>query len=160
MAHSKRLVRQETVHRLFWISIFLKGLDGTLEVIGGIALFVIGNGAIMRTIQLLTAPELAEDPHDLIANALRGWFSHLSTDTKNFAGAYLFGHGAVKLFLVAGLWREKLWAFPTALAIISAFILYQLYRLSQMPSPSLIVLTLIDLFVIAVIWREYQILKQ
>ena len=152
-------MRRETVHRLFWISIFLKGLDGVLEIMGSVALFLIGNATIMRTIELLTAPELAEDPHDLIANALRGWFGHLSADTKLFASAYLFGHGAVKLFLVAGLWREKLWAFPTALTIMTAFILYQLYRLSQAPSVSLIVLTIIDIFVVAVVWREYQLFR-
>ncbi|MDQ6913812.1 MAG: DUF2127 domain-containing protein [Verrucomicrobiota bacterium] len=149
-------MRRETIHRLFWISIFLKGLDGALEVIGGVTLFFIGNDTFLRLIQLLTAPELAEDPHDLIATALRGWLGHLSTNTKLFASAYLFGHGAVKLFFVAGLWREKLWAFPTALAIITAFVIYQIYRLCQTPSLSLIALTIIDIFIIAMIWREYR----
>lgn len=102
-----------------------------MELAGGILLFVVGNAAITRVITWLTAPELAEDPHDLIANAVVHSLSHLSADTNLFAAAYLFGHGAVKVFFVAGLWREKLWAFPTALSIISAFVLYQLYRLSQ-----------------------------
>lgn len=153
-------VRRETLHRLFWLSLFIKGLDGILELVGGILLLVVGNATITRVLTWLTAPELAEDPHDLIANAVLGFLSHLSADTKLFAAAYLFGHGAVKVFLVAGLWREKLWAFPTALSVILAFVLYQLYRLTQTPSPSLIVLTVIDLFVIVVIWREYQVRKR
>lgn len=153
-------MRRETVHRLFWLSLIIKGLDGILEVAGGILLFAIGHATITRSITWLTAPELAEDPHDLLANFLVHSLHHLSANTRLFAAAYLFGHGAVKVFFVAGLWREKLWAFPTALSIISAFVLYQFYRLLQRPSAGLAVLTVIDLFVIAVIWREYQLRKR
>ena len=96
-------------------------------MIGAVLLFLVGNAALARAIAWLTAPELAEDPNDLIANALRRAFDHLSANAKNFASAYLFGHGIIKLLLVAGLWREKLWAFPIALAIIGAVIVYQLY---------------------------------
>ena len=153
-------MRRQIVHRLFWAGLFIKGLDGILETACSILLFLIGNATITRAIKWLTAPELAEDPHDLIANAIVNSLKHFSTGTRFFAAAYLLGHGAVKLFLVAALWREKLWAFPTALSIISAFAFYQLYRFWHKPSPSLIVLTIIDLFVIAVIWREYQIRRK
>ena len=153
-------MRRETLHRFFWLSLFIKGLDGILELAGGVLLLAVGNATLTRFITSLTAPELAEDPHDLLANAVVHALHHLSADTKLFAAAYLFGHGAVKVFLVAGLWREKLWAFPTALSILSAFVLYQLYRLSQNASASLIALTFIDLFVIAVIWREYRVRKE
>ncbi len=153
-------MRQKTVHRLFWLSLCIKGLDGILGVAGGIILFAIGNATLTRSIMWLTAPELAEDPHDLLANFLAHSLRHLSVNTRLFGAAYLFGHGAVKVFFVAGLWREKLWAFPAALSIISAFVFYQLYRLLQRPSAGLAVLTVIDLFVIAVIWREYQIRKR
>ena len=113
--------------------------------------------AVPRVITSLTAPELVEDPHDLLANGIVHSLNLLSADTRLFAAAYLFGHGAVKLFFVAGLWREKLWAFPTALSLLSAFVLYQVYRLAQRPSPGLMLLTVVDLFVIAVIWREYHV---
>lgn len=153
-------MRRKTVHRLFWLSLVIKGVDGILEIAGGILLFAIGNATITRSIMWLTAPELAEDPHDLLANFLVHSLRHLSVDTRLFGAAYLFGHGAVKVIFVAGLWREKLWAFPAALSIISAFVLYQLYRLLQRPSAGLAVLTVIDLFVIFVIWREYQVRKR
>lgn len=138
---------------------FIEGLDGILELAGGVLLLAVGNGTITHLITWLTAPELVEDPHDLLANAILHSLHHLSADTRVFAAAYLFGHGAVKIFLVAGLWREKLWAFPTALTILSAFVFYQVYRLSQRASPSLLILSVIDLFVIVVIWREYQVRK-
>ena len=150
-------MRRDTVHRLFWLSLIIKGLDGILEIAGGILLFAIGNATITRSIMWLTAPELAEDPHDLLANFLAHSLRHLPDNTRLFGAAYLFGHGAVKVFFVAGLWREKLWAFPTALSIISVFVFYQLYRLLQRPSAGLTVLTVIDLFVIAASWREYQV---
>jgi len=104
----------------------MKGLDGILKLPGGILLFVVGNAAITRLITWLTAPELAEDPHDLIANAVLHSLGQLSVNTKLLAAAYLFGHGSIKVCFVAGLWREKLWPFPAALSVISAFVLYQL----------------------------------
>ena len=152
--------RGETLHRLFWLSLLIKGLDGILELAGGLLLLAIGNGTITRLITWLTAPELLEDPHDLLANAVVHSLHYLSADTRIFAAAYLFGHGAVKIFFVAGLWREKMWAFPPALTILSAFVVYQVYRLSQHASPSLLILSIIDLFVIVVIWREYQVRKR
>lgn len=153
-------MRQTIVRRLFWLSLFIKGLDGILEVTGSILLLVASDAGITRLITWLTAPELAEDPRDLLANAIVRSLSHLSANTRLFMAAYLLGHGAIKVFFVAGLWREKLWAFPTALSVISVFVVYQLYRFSQQPSLSLLVLTIIDLFVIAVIWREYQFKKR
>jgi uncharacterized membrane protein len=44
---------------------------------------------------------------------------------------YLLSHGLVKVLLVAGLLREKLWAYPASLIVLSAFIAYQTYRYSS-----------------------------
>jgi uncharacterized membrane protein len=72
---------------------------------------------------------------------------------------YLLIHGALKLWLVLGLLREKLWYYPTAIAVFSLFIGYQLYRFSFTHSAFLLLITAIDLVVVALTWHEYNYLR-
>ena len=67
---------------------------------------------------------------------------------------------AVKLLLLIGLWREKLWSYPLAIVVFTAFIAYQLYRFSFTHSPSLLLLTLMDFVVIWLTWHEYVTLRR
>ena len=81
-------------------------------------------------------------------------------DTRVFAGVYLVIHGLVKLFLVAGLLRNRLWAYPLSLWFLGVFIAYQCYRYTHTHSLWLVFLTVFDLAVVFLIWREYQWRKQ
>jgi uncharacterized membrane protein len=80
----------------------------------------------------------------------------LSADTRFFVAAYLLGHGLIKILLVAGLWRGKRWVYPVACLVLTAFIGYQVYRLSHHFSTGLCVFTLLDAIIVALIWHEYQ----
>ena len=53
--------------RVFEVGIILKGLDGLLEIAGGILLLVIRPGYLNHLATLLTQHELAEDPRDFVA---------------------------------------------------------------------------------------------
>ena len=77
-----------------------------------------------------------------------------------FVSVYLVAHGVIKIFLVAGLLRKKLWAYPTALWFLGIFILYQLYQFSHTHSLGLLALSAFDLFVASLVWREYRSRKQ
>jgi uncharacterized membrane protein len=144
---------------LFRISVFLKGLHAGLEIVGGIALLTVSPDFIIRLVALLTQDELAEDPHDVIANYLLDAAKHLSVSSKHFMAFYLLGHGVPKIFLVGALLRDKLWAYPIAVIAFAAFILYQLYRFTFTHSMGLIALSLFDLVVIWLIWLEYRALR-
>ena len=67
--------------------------------------------------------------------------------------------GLVKMGLVAGLLREKLWAYPVALAVLGLFFCYQMYRLAHTHSSGLGFFSLLDLIILVLIWREYKSLK-
>jgi len=69
-------------------------------------------------------------------------------------------HGIVKLALVAGLLANRLWAYPASLAVMSLFIVYQLYRFSFTHSAGLIVLSLFDGVVMVLIWHEYRLMRR
>ncbi len=147
---------QQRLHRLFKISIILKGLDGVFEIMGGVLFLVIRPETLNRVVYFFTAHELSEDPHDWIAGIVRHGTAALSPGTQRFASIYLLGHGIIKVLLVAGLWRGKLWAYPTALTVLGAFIIYQVYRLSHTHSVALFAFTVFDLIVVFFIWREYR----
>lgn len=143
----------------FRIAILLKGLDGALEIFGGAVLLTIGPASILRVVAFLTQGELAEDPHDLVANYALQVAQHLSISTEHFAALYLLIHGAIKLVLVGALLRGKIWVYPVAIIVFAAFIAYQLYRFTLTHSVGLIALSIFDLVVISLVWVEYQHLR-
>ena len=61
---------RDLLDRTFEISIIAKGLDGLLELIGGMLLLAVGPSTINHLIVDITQHELSEDPHDLIATRL------------------------------------------------------------------------------------------
>ena len=65
----------------------------------------------------------------------------------------------MKLLLVIGLLRGKLWSYPASLVVLGLFIAYQLYRFSYTQGIGLIVLTVFDVFVMGLIWHEYKLIR-
>jgi uncharacterized membrane protein len=61
---------------------------------------------------------------------------------------------------VASLFRERLWAYPAAIVVFALFIAYQMYRYALGPSISMLVLSVLDVIVIALTWLEYRRLKR
>ena len=53
---------RDLLDQTFEVGIILKGLDGLLEVIGGLLLFVVSPATIDRVVTSLTQHELSEDP--------------------------------------------------------------------------------------------------
>lgn len=141
---------------LFRLSVLLKGLDAILEIAGAIALWLVSPGFIASAVHFLTQDEIAEDPHDLVANWLRHAAARFSFSSEHFMAIYLLAHGLIKIALVAALLRNRLWAYPVAIFVFTGFIAYQLYRFTLTGGLGLIFLTLFDLFLIALIWLEYR----
>jgi uncharacterized membrane protein len=144
-------------HRTFKAGMIFKGLDGGLELIGAACLLVTTRPEIRRAVAWLTREELAEDPTDLIATHAVNMARHLTAGTQHFAAAYLLVHGAIKLTLVVCLLRGLRWMFPVALTVLSAFVGYQIYRWAHGPSWPLGLFTVLDVMVIALIFREWRI---
>ena len=143
--------------KTFKIGLVLKGLDGVLEVIGGILLLFLSPHAIEHIVRMLTAHELREDPHDLIARYLLHTASHITTRTTLFGAIYLLSHGAAKIVLVVLVLLDKLWAYPWLIVLLLAFIAYQLYRITFVHfSVGLAALTVFDAVLVWLTWREYQ----
>lgn len=145
-----------SVDRVFRVSVTLKGIDGALEVIGGVLLLALSPSSIDRLVRTLTQHELSQDPHDFIARHLLQATGGLRHGTTIYAGIYLLSHGLAKVAVVVAVLRGQLWAYPAMIVLLSAFIGYQLYRLYYDVTVGLTLLTIFDAFVAWLTWREYQ----
>lgn len=160
MSIASRLFSDRNLHIAFYISLMLKGLFALSEIAAGVGAFFLTRRLLVSVVQTIVQGELGEDPRDFIANYLLHSAQHFSIGAQHFTGLYLLSHGVVKLWLVAGLLREKLWYYPTAIAVFSAFIAYQLYRFTFTHSAWLLLITLVDAVVIALSWHEYEYLRR
>lgn len=145
------------LRRLFRLSLLLKALFATLEMMVGAALDLLSGDRILLLVRGLTRRELLDDPNDLVANFLMQSAQALSLDQKSAAALYLITHGGIKLFLVINVLREKAWAYPGFMIALSLFIAYQSYQLSHGFSLWLSVLTFFDLFVLVLTFHEYRL---
>lgn len=139
-------MREQRIHQLFVVSLALKGLHALVEIAGGLALALFSTPAILRLIERV-------DPHHWIARS----FTPSEHDYYTF---FFLSHGAINLALVIGLLRQKLWAYPATFAVLTLFIAYQLYRFAHLHDPGLIVLSLLDLIVMALAWHEYRLVRR
>ncbi len=145
--------------KAYEIGIFFKGFDGVLELIGGTLLLVLHPAQIGKITAALTQHELSEDPHDFVATHLLHYSHTLAAGHTVFAALFLLTHGLVKVVLVACLLLNKLWAYPWALAVLGIFLIYQAYQMWVAPSVGMGFLTVIDIVVLWLIWREWQKVK-
>jgi len=151
---------ETTIHLVFQISLWLKALFALTEIAGGIAAWFVTQELLVHVANVVTQGELAEDPHDVVANYLLHSAQQLSIGTRHFTALYLFSHGVIKLWLIVGLLRTRLWYYPTALTVFGLFIVYQLYRFVFTHSYWLLFVTVVDLVVIGLTWHEYRYLAR
>ncbi|MFZ0626961.1 MAG: DUF2127 domain-containing protein [Acidimicrobiia bacterium] len=147
---------EDRVDRAFQVSLWLKGIDGVLELVGGFLLLVVSPENIGSLISFLTRHELSEDPRDFIANYILQQVSKLPKSAALLGGLYLLSHGIIKLVLVVAVLRQRLWAYPWMIAFLIAFIVYQAYRMALSPSVWLGLLTAFDILVVVLTWIEYK----
>lgn len=153
------LFEEKRIHLFFVVSLWSKGAFALSEIIGGIAAFFVTKQFLVNVALWVTQHEFAEDPHDVIANYLLHSVQTLSIGAQDFAAIYLLGHGIIKLWLIVGLLRERIWYYPVALMVFGLFIVYQLYRYSFTHSIWLLLITVIDLIVIGLTWHEWRYLR-
>ena len=136
------------------MGILLKGIDGALQLIGGLLLLFLPPSAIGGVALFLVRGELREDPTDLFANLLLHATRNV-IQSQSLASAFLLVHGVVKLLLIGGLASNRLWSYPAALVVFTGFTLYQGYELAYQPSLFIGTITFLDIIVVILIAVEY-----
>ncbi|CRY55919.1 Predicted membrane protein [Yersinia intermedia] len=155
----KNLFGEQNIHAVFEVSLLLKAILAVMEIIAGILTYFITPQFLLHLLHRITQVEFIEDRGDVVANYLLHAAQSLSISSLHFAAFYLVAHGAIKLWIIVGLWRKKLGYYPMAIVIFSLFIAYQLYRYTFTHSPMLILITLLDVVVIVLTILEYRQLR-
>lgn len=146
--------------RVFDVSIILKGINGVLELLGGVALFFVTVDQIRHLLSWVSAHAIVFRPHSAMAQWIEHLADRLDVDATVFAAWYLILHGVIKVVLVWALLREKLWAYPWMLITLGLFIVYQCYELMVHFSWGMLALTVFDVFIVVLTVREWQLHRQ
>lgn len=143
--------------KAFRVTLYLKGLDGVLEALGGILLLLVKPEQINHLASWLTHDELSEDPHDFLATHILKTAHSITGRVLVFGAIYLLVQGLVKIVLVWQVFKDRVWAYLALIAVVGLFAIYQIYRLIFAKfSVALFLLTLFDLLIIYLTQREYR----
>ncbi|PZF56037.1 DUF2127 domain-containing protein [Curtobacterium sp. MCBD17_034] len=153
---STRTGRGRILDVVFLVGIALKGIDGAAELLLGLPLLFLRPAQISAVAHLLTARELAQDPHDLIAHLILHGAAALGADAALYAAVYLVVHGLVKVVVVIALVRGSERVHPWAIAALAAFLVAQLVEMVVHPSLGVGVLSAFDAAIIVLTWREWR----
>ena len=148
-------MRERRIHQVFVLSVGLKGLHALVEIAGGIALAFFNTDAIIRWLYASS-----EGGPDWVEKTLTSFARTFTGQEHHYYVWFLVSHGLINMALVAGLLRQKLWAYPATFAVLSLFIAYQLYRFTFTHDIGLIVFSALDVVVMALAWHEYGLVKR
>jgi uncharacterized membrane protein len=153
-------LKEKNIHLIFTTSLIFKGVFALFEILAGILAYFVTQQSLLNFVTAITQDELVEDPKDLVANFLLKTARHMSVGSQAFVAFYLLSHGVIKLFLIIGLLRGRLWYYPSSMVVFGLFVAYQLYRFTFTNSFWLMLITIIDVIVIWLTWHEYKYLLQ
>jgi len=148
--------REHVIYDVFVGAIVIKGLNAILEIVLGTLLLF--TDVVEDVVSILVQKELIEDPNSFVATYIQSLLS-TTPQVQSFGALYLLSHGIVKVFLMIGLLRNKLWAYPATIAVLALFITYQMVRYLNTHSILLIFLSVFDAFVVWLVWHEYRRLQ-
>jgi uncharacterized membrane protein len=144
------------VHRAFWWSLFIKGLDGLLQLIGGIAVLVAEPGTLGRTYRYFSRFLVGHRAHNPEADFIREAATSFHISVPILVSIYLLANAAIKLLLVYGLFKERLWVFPAAFVGFGILFSLEAYRISVHFHWGILILMCISIFVITMVALEYK----
>ena len=148
--------RDKDIAWFFDLALILKALNGGLEVLVALLTLVISPSLVIRVTEFITAGEIAQDPDDPVATALRGAAHSFAIHTHYLLALYLALHGAIKVFLVIGIFMKKKIAYPLFMLALAIFGAYEAYRGFVLHEILLQVLSVIDLSILVLTSYEYR----
>lgn len=157
---SKKLYDRSWFERVYKIGIGIKGFDGLVELVAGLALWL--SPSLVHTVLSSLAGEAAEY-HGRVPQFIATNIARVDNDfaqtSLTFLILFLIGHGVVKLALVYALLKEIYRAYPYALAVLGIFLAYQVYALVAHLTIGMVLFTILDVVIIYLVWDEYKKLR-
>jgi len=148
---ARRRSREET---FFKVGIWLKGVNGALELLVGSLLLFSPHRLLNHGVAILVAHGgragiggLFDQAGSSLARVETGF---------SFPVFYLLSHGVVKLFLAICLLRDARWAYPVSLGVFGLLLAYELYRVATQPSLLLGAVIAIDMAILTLLYRHWR----
>lgn len=151
----KRSMKDRLLHDSFLASVLFKLGLGLAQLAAAAGLAVTSKSSIIGLVAELTAAETQQDPTDPLANWLLHSVSAFSVEAHTFYVLYFAGHGLLNAAIAIALLKRWLWSYPVSIAVLGAFVIYQFFRFYLTLSPVMIVLSLFDILIIVLVWREW-----
>ena len=142
--------------KLYQGGLWIKGINGLLELIGGGILAIVPAAVFSRIVDFLTRHNLGHNSKDRFFGMLARGVVHLGGDDRSFSVFYLLSHGVVKIVIAVLLLREIRSAYPVGLGLFGLLIGYELYRLAVLPGILIGSVVLLDLAILTLIVRHHR----
>ena len=155
------MARRSLLDRLYFLGVSIKGIDGAIELVLGLALLLVPS--LPHTV-LETAANRASSGTvpfgQFVSNYLENLDGTLSQWGTGLVIAYLVAHGAIKVLLVVCLLLRWHKVYPAAIAVLTGFLAYEIYLFCVGPGVTLGIFIALDIVIIYLVCREYRELKQ
>lgn len=142
------------------VGVGLKGVDGFIELVAGLALLI--SPTLLHSILQAIVGE-AHEHNGLFYRYIAENIAHVDGDLAHggttFLIVFLVSHGIIKIVLVYCLIREIIWTYPYALGALVLFLIYQIYACFATPGFAVIFFAVLDAVIIWLVWGEWQKLK-
>lgn len=148
--------KRRALRTVFLGAVAIKGIDGLVETVAGVAVMVLGTEGIHHLVIQLTAPELDLHPASKTIHLLRHGATNLEHASSRFIVIWLLVHGILKLALAIELLRGRSWIFPVAAVILSGFVAFMTYKLFVHYSLWLLAFALFDLITVVLVLNEWR----
>ena len=142
-------------HLVYLATIAVKGIDGVIETLLGLLIAITGPAKLYSLVLGFTTPELEENPANRAAAAMQHGAAGLAHASASFTIFYLLTHGILKSGIAVNLLAGHRWIFAPACVILTGFILYMGYHVTQHFSGWLFGFALFDLFTLALVINEW-----
>jgi uncharacterized membrane protein len=147
-------------HLIYKIGIAFKAVIGAIEIVAGAAFLFMSHASIYSLINSILWGKLKENSGDWFWQIVAAGLNDLSASGEGVWAFVFLSHGIIKLLLIGGLWKERLWSYPTSAFVFTLFIFYQAYQLLSAWSFALFAITALDVAIVALVLYEYSIKKK
>lgn len=151
--HNSQIIIMKKLYTWFFIT---KWVYSIFQVLIWIWLLI---GWVEKTknfLNYIASVELSEDKNDFIANWIIQFSHNFSIQLEHFLAFYLIVEGIIKILMVYGLLKEKLYIYPIAFLFFTTLLLYELYTLLLWWSLFLLIVFWLDVILLIIIYKEYK----
>src|SRR6185369_1876271 len=104
--------QEKNIYRLFEFALILKIFNSIWEIILGI--FILLDRNLDEKILAYIRHLISKDSDSILLSYIERLLSHITRGTEIFISMYFLAQGLLKILLVYGLWKKKLWTYPVS----------------------------------------------